>query len=47
MEMENVIVTPHIASTTKEAMDRIKQTSVDNIKAFINSDPQNIIKPAS
>lgn len=46
MEMDNVIVTPHIASTTKEAMDRIKQTSVDNIKAFINSDPQNIIKPA-
>lgn len=45
MEMDNVIVTPHIASSTKEAMDRIKQTSVDNIKAFINSSPQNLVKP--
>lgn len=45
MEMENVIVTPHIASNTKEAIDRIKQTTVDNIKAFINSNPQNIVKP--
>lgn len=47
MEMENVIVTPHIASTTKEAMDRIKQTSVDNIKSFMNANPQNVIKPKS
>lgn len=45
MDMHNVIVTPHIASHTKEAMDRIKQTTVDNIKAFINSDPQNVVKP--
>lgn len=45
MEMDNVIITPHIASATKEAMDRIKQTTVDNIKAFINSDPQNVVKP--
>ncbi len=43
MEMDNVIVTPHIASTTKEAMDRIKQTTVDNIKAFMNSNPQNVV----
>lgn len=41
LEMDNVIVTPHIASTTKEAMDRIKQTTVDNIKAFMNSAVQN------
>jgi len=47
MEMDNVIVTPHIASHTKEAMDRIKQTSVDNIKVFMNSNPQNVIKPTA
>lgn len=47
MEMENVIITPHIASSTKEAMDRIKQTTVDNIKSFMNSSPQNIVKPTS
>lgn len=45
IEMHNVIVTPHMASNTKEAMDRIRQTTVDNIKAFINSDPQNVVKP--
>lgn len=45
IEMNNVIVTPHIASNTREAMDRIRQTTVDNIKAFINSNPQNVVKP--
>lgn len=45
IEMSNVIVTPHNASNTKEAMDRIRQTTVDNIKAFINSNPQNVVKP--
>lgn len=47
IEMNNVIVTPHNASNTKEAMDRIRQTTVDNIKGFINSNPQNIVKPSS
>lgn len=45
IELNNVIVTPHNASNTKEAMDRIRQTTVDNIKAFINSNPQNVVKP--
>lgn len=45
IEMNNVIVTPHVASNTKEAMGRIRQTTVDNIKAFIGSSPQNVVKP--
>lgn len=45
IEMKNVIVTPHNASNTKEAMDRIRQTTVDNIKAFQNSAPVNVVKP--
>ena len=45
IEMNNVIVTPHNASNTKEALDRIRQTTVDNIKAYLNSNPQNIVKP--
>jgi D-lactate dehydrogenase len=45
IEMNNVIVTPHNASNTKEAMDRIRQTTVDNIKAFQNSAPTNVVKP--
>lgn len=45
IEMNNVIVTPHNASNTKEAMDRIRQTTVDNVKAFQNSNPTNVVKP--
>ena len=45
IEMKNVIVTPHNASNTKEAMERIRQTTVDNIKAFQNSAPVNVVKP--
>ena len=45
IEMSNVLVTPHVASNTKEAMDRIRQTTVDNIKAVINSAPVNVVKP--
>lgn len=47
IEMHNVIVTPHMASNTKEAMDRIRQTTVDNIKAFQNSAPVNVVQPKS
>lgn len=47
IEMNNVIVTPHNASNTKEAMERIRQTTVDNIKAFISGSPANIVKPKS
>ncbi len=45
IELNNVIVTPHIASNTKEAMDRIRQTTIDNIKSFILGTPANIVKP--
>jgi D-lactate dehydrogenase len=47
IEMNNVIITPHVASNTKEAIERIRQTTVDNIKSFINSDTQNVVKPKS
>ncbi len=32
--MPNVIITPHNAFNTKEAMQRILQTDMENIKAF-------------
>ncbi len=37
LEMPNVIVTPHIAFDTKEAICRILNTTIDNIKAYVNN----------
>ncbi len=43
--MKNVLITPHTAFNTKEAEERILQTTVDNIQSFINGQPQNVVKP--
>jgi len=42
----NVIVTPHIAFNSYEAVERINRTTVDNINSFIRGDPRNLIGPA-
>src|SRR6185503_13957287 len=43
MKMENVIITPHIGAQTSEAIRRILDTTVDNIKNFIDGKPSNVI----
>jgi D-lactate dehydrogenase len=43
IDLPNVIVTPHMAFFTKEAVGRIMQTTVDNIKNFIAGKPGNIV----
>lgn len=43
MEKENVIVTPHNAFNSKEALERILETTVLNIKSFIENKPINIV----
>lgn len=42
--MPNVIVTPHNAFNTNEAFIRILDTTVDNIVAFVNGAPTNVVK---
>ncbi|MFA7285741.1 MAG: NAD(P)-dependent oxidoreductase [Candidatus Paceibacterota bacterium] len=44
IDMDNVIVTPHIAFSTKEAEDRIMETVVSNIKGFTEGQLINIVK---
>ena len=39
--LPNVIVTPHNAFHTREALGRIEQTTVDNITAFLRGDTQH------
>lgn len=44
MERDNVIITPHNAFNSKEAIQRILETTVWNIQSFINRRPINIVK---
>lgn len=41
--LPNVIITPHIAFNTREAVERLLNTSVDNILSFIQGRPQNLV----
>ena len=40
---KNCIITPHISWATKEARERIMQTTADNVKSFIEGKPENVV----
>jgi len=44
IDMPNVIITPHNAFNTKEALQRILDTTIGNINNFAEGAPQNLIK---
>ena len=44
MKMSNVLVTPHAAFNSQEALQRILEITVSNIKQFSLGSPQNIVK---
>lgn len=44
LRMPNVILTPHNAFNTHEALLRIRQTTRDNIKQYLLHQPQNLVK---
>ena len=41
----NAFLTPHIAWATREARQRLMEIAVNNVKAFINGTPQNVVTP--
>lgn len=41
LHLPNVVVTPHSAFNTREAVQRIVETTIDNIRAFVAGAPQN------
>lgn len=43
LKVENCIITPHIAWASKEARQRLLNTSVENLKAFLEGKPQNTV----
>lgn len=43
LELENVVLTPHIAFNTQESKIRQVDICIDNIEAFLGNKPQNIV----
>ena len=39
----NCIITPHLAWATRSARQRLIQTSIDNLQAYLNGNPQNVV----
>lgn len=44
VERDDVIITPHNAFNTREAIDRILQTTEKNIRAFKDGAPENVVE---
>jgi D-lactate dehydrogenase len=43
LRMRDVVITPHSAFRTREAVGRIVETTRDNIAAFESGEPQNVV----
>jgi glycerate dehydrogenase len=43
LKAENCIITPHIAWAPKESRMRLMNTAVENLRAFFNGFPQNVV----
>ena len=43
IEHPRVIVTPHLAFNTTEAVERILDTTINNIRGFASGSPTNIV----
>ena len=43
LEAPNCIITPHISWAPKESRQRIMDITADNIEAYLNGRPQNLV----
>ncbi|MBI3012838.1 MAG: hydroxyacid dehydrogenase [Elusimicrobia bacterium] len=43
LNRENVVITPHIAFYSQEALQRILETTVSNIQSFLGQKPSNLV----
>jgi D-lactate dehydrogenase len=46
LNRDNVVITPHIAFNSQEAVQRILSMTVDNLRAFLRGQPQNLVSAA-
>lgn len=44
LRRENVVFTPHIAFYSQEALERILETTVQNIQMYLKGHPQNVVQ---
>lgn len=42
---DNVVITPHIAFNSREAVQRILETTLENLRAYLRGEPQNLVTP--
>ena len=42
-EAKNLIITPHIGGATRAARERLMNIAADNLRAFLNGTPQNVV----
>lgn len=45
LRREDVVITPHIAFNSWEALERIVDTTIGNIRLFLEGCPQNVVNP--
>ncbi|MBL8812786.1 MAG: 3-phosphoglycerate dehydrogenase [Planctomycetaceae bacterium] len=45
LQCARVVLTPHTADTTQEGLDVLTLGCIDNIRAFLNGNPQNVVNP--
>ena len=43
LQCENAFITPHIAWATKEARSRLIDIAINNVKAFVEGNPVNVV----
>ncbi len=44
LQRDKVVITPHIAFYSREALERIEDTTAANIRAFLAGQPQNLVE---
>lgn len=45
LAQKNCLITPHIAWAPKESRQRLMDIAVENLRAFLNGAPQNVVNP--
>ena len=47
LSCEQVVLTPHMADQTAEGMELLNEGAVDNVIAFLEGRPQNVVNPTA